>query len=147
MRYKIIPTTLKRASEFVNKYHRHNKAQWGHKFSIGIEKDGKLVGVATAGRPVTRALDNGRNIEITRVCVRSGHRNANSMLYGRMKRICQLMGYEKIFTYTLKTESGASLRAIGARIVGEVYAHPWNNKSRKRKEHPVYKQEKFRWEL
>lgn len=144
---KIVPITFRKASEFVNEHHRHNKASCGHKFSIGLEQDNKLIGIATAGRPVARALDNGRNIEITRVCVLEGHKNACSMLYGRMKRICQLMGFEKIFTYTLKTESGSSLKAIGARIVGEVIPKSWNTKNRKRKEQEIYKQEKFRWEL
>ncbi len=43
--------------------------------------------------------------------------NVNSFLYGRVKRIARLMGYEKVITYTLEEESEASLRAVGARVV------------------------------
>ena len=48
---KIVPISLKDANEFVAKHHRHNKPTQGHKFSIGLEQDGQLVGVAIAGRP------------------------------------------------------------------------------------------------
>jgi len=47
------------ASNFVNTYHRHCKAPTGHKFSIGCWKNGRLVGVAICGRPVSRRLDDG----------------------------------------------------------------------------------------
>ena len=145
---RITPITLKQASEFVKQHHRHNTAQRGHKFSIGlVDEKGELIGVGTAGRPVSRALDNGKTIEITRICVKEGYRNGCSMLYGRLKRILQLMGYEKIITYTLKSESGSSLKAIGAKIVGEVYPRSWNTQKRKRREQGIYFQEKFRWEL
>ena len=69
--------------------------------------------MAIAGRPVARRLDDGKTLEVLRVCT-DGTPNANSFLYGRVKRIAQLMGYEKIITYTLEEESGASLRAVGA---------------------------------
>ena len=49
---KVIPLSLKEANEFVTKHHRHNKKCTGHKFSIGAEYQGKLVGVAIVGRPV-----------------------------------------------------------------------------------------------
>lgn len=33
---EIKPITLRQASDFVNKNHRHHKATVGHKFSIGL---------------------------------------------------------------------------------------------------------------
>ena len=86
----------------------------GGKFAVGAAVDGKLVGVAIAGRPVARRLDDGKTLEVLRVCT-DGTPNANSFLYGRVKRIGQLMGYTKILTYTLEEESGASLRAVAHR--------------------------------
>ena len=42
-----------------------------------------------------------------------GIANGCSFLYSRCARIAKLMGYQKIITYTLATENGASLRASG----------------------------------
>jgi hypothetical protein len=47
-----------------------------------------------AGRPVARRLDDGKTLEVLRVCT-DGTPNANSFLYGRIKRIALLLGYEK----------------------------------------------------
>ena len=52
MSLRVVPTTLKAAKAFVAKLHRHNKPPTGHKFSIGLESDGVLCGVAVAGRPI-----------------------------------------------------------------------------------------------
>lgn len=144
---KIIPVSLAVANTFVSQFHRHNKPVAGHKFSIGLDRDGELVGVAILGRPVARRADNGRTMEILRVCVKDGIKNGSSMLYGRARRICQLMGYERVITYTLGTESGSSMRAVGAKEGGTVEAHEWSRPSRKRASQPIYKQQKIRWEL
>lgn len=141
---KVRPITLREANEFVRKYHRHNQPVVGSKFSIGAELDGRLIGVAIAGRPVARLLDNGRTLEIVRVCT-DGTRNANSFLYGKVKQIGLLMGYEKIITYTLKSESGASLKAVGATKEAELKPQTWDRLNRKRTEQSVYSQEKIRW--
>ena len=141
---KAVPLTLKEANLFVKKYHRHNKPVVGCKFAIGAEKDGKLVGVAIVGRPVARLLDDKKTTEITRVCT-DGTRNANSFLYARCKKICQLMGYEKIITYTLQSESGSSLRAVGAKAEVKIKPQTWNRTKRKRINQPVYNQPKIRW--
>ena len=43
---RVRPITFKQACEYVSQYHRHHKPPQGHKFSIGLEEDGELVGVA-----------------------------------------------------------------------------------------------------
>lgn len=108
----IVPVTFKAASAFVRALHRHNKPPTGHKFSIGLESDGMLVGVAMCGRPIARHEDDGRTIEVNRTCT-DGTENANSMLYGAAWRAAKAMGYKRIITYTQADESGASLRAAG----------------------------------
>ena len=57
----LTPINLKTANAFVQQYHRHHKPTRGHKFSIGVSKNGALVGVAICGRPVARRLDDIRN--------------------------------------------------------------------------------------
>jgi hypothetical protein len=141
-----VPVHLREANEFVAKHHRHSLPTVGGKFALGVSLDGKLVGVAVAGRPVARKLDDGRTLEVLRVCT-DGTPNANSFLYGRVKRIAQLMGYQKIITYTLEEESGASLKAVGAKVVGTARAKEWSVPSRKRKSQAVYDKVKIKWEL
>ena len=140
------PISLKTANEFVLFNHRHNKPVTGHKFSIGLFDNDKLIGVAICGRPVARMADDGLTLEILRVCT-DGTRNANSMLYSRVKKIAQVMGYKKVLTYTLAEESGSSLRAVGAQKSGIVKPHEWSRKKRKRNSQDVYKKEKIRWIL
>lgn len=63
-----MPISIKDANKFVGLHHRHNKPTGGGKFAIGAAVAGQLVGVAIAGRPVARLLDDGQTLEITRVC-------------------------------------------------------------------------------
>jgi hypothetical protein len=107
---------LCQANKFVTEQHRHNLPTVGGTFAVGAALDGRLIGVAIAGRPVCPRLDDGKTLEVLRVCT-DGTPNANSFLYGRFKRIGLLMGYEKVITYTLEEESGASLRVVGAEVV------------------------------
>jgi hypothetical protein len=81
-----------------------------------------------------------------RVCTDSTP-NADSFRYGRVRRIAALMGYERAITDTLKGESGASLRAVGDKVVGEVHPQEWNVPSRPRRSQPVYGEAKLKWEL
>ena len=141
-----VPLHLREANGFVARHHRHNLPTVGGKFAVGAAVDGKLVGVAIAGRPVARRLDDGKTLEVLRVCT-DGTRNANSFLYGRVKGIAVRMGYHRIITYTLEEESGASLKAVGARVVGQVRPQEWSVPSRPRRSQPVYGRAKLKWEL
>lgn len=112
MTLTIRPITLRAACAFVAAHHRHNKPPRGHKFSVAVHTVHALVGVAIAGRPVARALDDGLTLEVARTCT-DGTRNANSMLYGAIWQAARAMGYTRCVTYTQHDESGASLRAAG----------------------------------
>lgn len=100
----LTPVTLRQAQAFVNDHHRHNIAPQGHKFSIGLEKAGILIGVCIVGRPIARGNDDGKTAEVLRVCVLEGNPNANSKLYGAAVRACKAMGYTRVITYTLPEE-------------------------------------------
>lgn len=122
---KLVPLTQRQARRFVAEHHRHNGADRGDVIRVGLEHDGELVAVASAGRPKARALDDGRTLEITRVCT-LGHDNACSKLYGALSRAAAALGYERVITYTLKSEPGSSLRAAGFAIDDDDLApRPW----------------------
>lgn len=127
----IVPITLKEANSFVEQYHRHHKPVVGHKFSIAIADTDtqEIVGVAIVGRPVSRYLDDGWTLEVTRLCT-NGSRNACSMLYAAAWRAAKAMGYKKVVTYILDTENGASLRATGWKCVGQAGGLRWTGKRR-----------------
>lgn len=114
----IRPIKLRDANAYVGQFHRHNQPARGHKFSIACYEGDRLCGVAIAGRPVARRLDDGRTVEILRVCT-DGTRNACSILYGACTRVSKEMGYLRVITYTLPSEGGASLKAAGFKCEGE----------------------------
>lgn len=125
----LTPVSLAEANAFVAQHHRHHRPVTGHKFSIGCTADGRLVGVAIVGRPVSRYLDNGLTLEVNRLCT-DGTKNACSMLYAAAWWAARAMGYQKIITYTLDTESGASLRAAGWTCAGLAGGKRWTGSRR-----------------
>lgn len=127
----IVPVSLAEANEFVLEHHRHHKPVVGHKFSIGCTDGEKIVGVAIVGRPVSRYLDDGWTLEITRLAT-DGTRNACSMLYAAAWRAARAMGYKKVITYILESENGASVKAAGFKCVGEAGGLRWTGKRRPR---------------
>ena len=126
---KLIPVSLADANAFVAEHHRHHKPVRGHKFSLGCVKDGQLIGVAIVGRPVSRYLDDGKTLEVNRLCT-TGEKNACSFLYGAAARAAKALGYAKIITYTLDTESGVSLKAAGWNCAGFAGGLRWNGRSK-----------------
>ena len=86
-----------------------------------------MVGVAIVGRPVSRYLDNGKTLEVNRLCT-TGEKNACSFLYGASARAAKALGYEKIITYILDSESGASLKAAGWNCAGLAGGKRWTGK-------------------
>ncbi|HET7177369.1 MAG TPA: XF1762 family protein [Solirubrobacterales bacterium] len=141
-----MPTTLREANAFVERFHRHSGPARGHKFSVGAALGEELVGVAIAGRPIARHRDDGSTIEVLRVCVAAAApRNTCSLLYGACWRAARAMGYRQAITYTLRTESGASLRASGFKVIGEVGPHSWDRPSRSRPNSPR-PQKRISWE-
>lgn len=140
----LAPISLADAAMFVDLHHRHHRAPRGHKFSLAAVIGDRIVGVAIVGRPVSRGRDDGATLEITRLCT-DGHRNAASFLLGAAARATFALGYLRLGTYTLKGEPGASLRAAGWRLVGEVKGRSWNCQSRPRVDkHPTF--DKLLWE-
>ncbi len=133
---RLQPLTIKAANRFVDLHHRHNKPTQGGLFAIGATNDESvLIGVAIVGRPVARGLVDGFTCEITRTCT-DGARNANSFLYAACFRAAKAIGYRRVVTYTLESEGGASLRAVGFRPEAELPERSretrWNNRLRSR---------------
>lgn len=128
---KAIPLELKQANEFVDSLHRHHNAVHRDKFRVGAEIDGRLVGVAQVGRPVARMLDDGNTVEVVRLCT-DGTKDVCSFLYSRCARVAKELGYSKIITYILETESGASLKAVGWREAAITSGGSWDRPSRRR---------------
>lgn len=88
---RAIPITQKKANEYVAQLHRHHPPVHGDIFRVACMDDNRICGVAQAGRPVARCLDDGRTIEVVRCCT-DGTYNACSFLYTRLARIAKEMG-------------------------------------------------------
>lgn len=158
MKLRIGPCTLTQAEEFVQDWHRTHDASQGGLWAVSLWRrcqdceaeigrniGTELVGVAIAGRPVSKELQRRGYCEVIRVCVIEGVEGGCSMLYRRVRRIAQLMGYERFISYTLPGESGASLRAAGFHEAGMTRGGSWHRGKRPRVDkHPT--QAKLRWE-
>lgn len=149
MSLQAVPITLREASAFVRNFHRHNKAPQGAVFAVGASDGDRLVGVAIVGRPVARALDNSETAEVLRCCViEDAPKGACSFLYARCWKACKAIGWRRLITYTLQSESGSSLRGAGWKVVAELSARAesgWANRPG-REWQAVVGQAKLRWE-
>lgn len=141
---EIVPLGLDEANQFVREHHRHHQPVPGAKFCLGVSNGEAIVGVAIVGRPVARMVNDGLTLEVNRTCT-DGTKNANSILYGACRRAAFALGFKRLITYTLPSETGASLRGAGWRCLGEAGGGRWSRKSRPRVDlHP--RQTKLRWE-
>ena len=146
MRLTVYPCHLDEANLFVRRHHRHHGPVVGHKFSLSVaDSEGLCRGVAIVGRPVSRMLDDGLTLEVYRVAT-DGTPNACSALYGACRRATFALGYKRLVTYTLASESGVSLNAAGWKTLGVAGGGSWCRESRPRiDKHPT--QRKIRWEV
>lgn len=144
VKFETTPVTLKEAQLFVETYHRHHKKPQGHRVSIGVSLNGHLIGVIIGGRPVSRHMDDRQTFEITRCCVKEGFKNAVSYLYGEICRAAKSLGYKRAITYTLISESGTSMKAVGFKNDFVSPGGSWKSKNRERTDkHPTIP--KYRW--
>jgi len=124
----LVHIELSDANSFIKCHHRHHgKIPW-HRFSIGAMHDGRLVGVATVGRPLGGAHQE-KWAEVTRLCS-DGSPNVCSFLYAAAARAAFALGFKRIQTYILKNESGVSLK--GAGWIFDRMSHPsgWHRRGR-----------------
>lgn len=134
----LTPISLREARQFVAAHHRHNAPTIGWLFGTSLREGDEVRAVAIAGRPLARSLQDGRTVEITRVCT-LGDRNAASRLYGALCRAAKALGYQRAVTYTLASESGSSLRAAGFGDPVELAAREsWASRHRPRYDESVW---------
>jgi hypothetical protein len=145
VRLTVVPCDLDEANAFVRRHHRHHGPVVGHKFSLAVaDPAGEVRGVAVVGRPRARFLDDGMTLEVYRVAT-DGCPNACSALYGACRRAVFALGYRRLVTYTLDTESGRSLVGAGWRCLGTAGGGSWSRPSRPCVDkHPL--QLKIKWE-
>lgn len=131
MGLEIQPITYEEACEFIRQYHSHHLPPQGWKFGIAVNDGAHVCGVVTVGRPVSRHLDNGWTLEVTRCCT-DGTPNTASMLYGAARRATFALGFKRLITYTLDIEPGTSLKAAGWKTLGLAGGGDWNRENRPR---------------
>lgn len=149
---RLHPISLRAANDWLDGVHRHNgrTTRNGGKFAISVREGAEVVGVCIVGNPLSATFMDGATAEVLRVCTRdAGPKNVCSMLYGASWRAWQAMGGDRMLTYTLKSESGTSLRAAGWVVVGETkpVQEGWRKRDHITRIHqPVMLEPKFRWE-
>ena len=138
MRLEVRPTPLREARAFVGRHHRHAPVTpKGALFAVALVTDEEVVAVGIAARPISRLLQDGRTVEISRCCT-LGHHNAASMVYGALCRAAKALGYKRAITYTVEGESGVSPRAAGFTPVSESRKQTWSRPSRARNDYDLW---------
>lgn len=128
MKYSIRPLTQRQAKAFVDEHHRHNKAPRGDVIRVG--------------------LNAGDEEEITRLCILDDHRNGCSQMYGALRRAAKALGYHRLYTYTLATEPGSSLKASGWTKDADLQAtQGWARTERDREPLLTDETSKVRWTI
>ena len=146
-----VPITLRDARAYVDLHYRHNAGPKFHKFSICLRVAGEPepVGVAIASTPKARHQMDGFTLEINRCCADPRYADVCSKLYSLAIRAGRDIGYRRFLTYTLPSEGGSSLKAVGFQLDGMV--HPgksgWDCASRPRKTERYPEGSKCRWIL
>ena len=92
---------------------------------VGVAVDGELVVSALPADRRAPGLQDGRTLEITRVCT-LGSENACSRLYGALCRAAKALGWQRVYTYTLVSEPGSSLKAAGFVIDAQLAERDWS---------------------
>jgi len=129
---QVVPTTLDVANTLIAEWHRHHHPVIGYRFALlCIDEIGAPHGVVIVGRPVSRMIDQYRIAEVTRLAT-DERKNACSILYGAAARAAKAMGYQKIQTYILDSESGVSLKAAGWQLEEISKGGTWSRVGRKR---------------
>jgi len=145
MSLRVFPCTLKQANDLVGGLHRHHKPVVGHRFSLGVrDKDGVVHGAAIIGRPTGRKNPQYEWAEVTRL-VTDGTKNACSILYAASARTAKEMGFERIQTFILESETGASLTAAGWAFEQWSDGGNWNVPSRGGRREDQPQERKQRW--
>lgn len=152
--WRVVPTTLRKANDFVACHHRHTgrTARNGGKFAIALAHDNAVRGVAIVGNPLSATLMDGLTAEVLRVCVLDdAPKGACSLLYAACWKAWKAMGGLRMVTYTLESEDGASLRGAGWRVAGQTKpcADGWRKApdNSQRTHTPVMAFVKNRWEI
>lgn len=140
----IVPLELRDLNTLVESLHRHHKPVQGHRFSIGVEHKGVIVGGASVGRPTARMTNQREVLEVTRL-VTDGTKNACSALYSAAARIGKEMGYKRIQTFILDTENGTSLKAAGWIFEQSSAGGDWTRQSKPNRRQDQPQCPKQRW--
>lgn len=145
-----LPMTQREAFAYIREHHRHLRPPRGDLFRVAAVRSAEgegstMLGVIIVGRPVSRVLQDGTTCEVLRLATEGGG-NVCSFLYGKAARIARELGYRRIYTYTLASEPGTSLRAAGWVDEGIVTsAREWDCPSRPRDTGVLPQEAKRRW--
>lgn len=145
---RLVPISDSVLRDCVIRWHRHNGATFcGVIIKVGVaQHDGTLVAVGCAGTPVARHFNDGGTLEVWRVSS-DGTKNSTSMIYAALQRAAFALGYWRIITYTQADESGASLRAVGWKVIASRPARKgWSSASRPRDDARYMTAQRTLWE-
>lgn len=127
----LVPITIKDANALVTRWHRHSKRRHKARFAVAVAEGDRICGAAIIGDPTARMRDDGWTAEVLRL-VTDGTKNVCSMLYAAAWRAARALGFRRMGTYILCTESGVSVSAAGWVELYRTSGGSWDRASRPR---------------
>jgi hypothetical protein len=135
---RLLPWAVKHALPFIEQTHRRLPDRQGAMWAVRVVhcmdlEAAQTIGVAVVGRAARLLHQDFATLEVLRVSVIEGNRNACSMLYGACSRMARAAGADNLVTYLHGDEHGASLRASGWVPDGMTDGGQWDRSSRPRR--------------
>jgi hypothetical protein len=151
VKLNVVPVTLPVANRVVAAWHRHHApipAGFVWWCVAAATEAGAITAVAIAGRPTNRNNDDGQTVEVLRVAS-DGTPNACSAVLSACGRAGRAIGARRVITYTLDSESGASLRGAGWVQEADGITSSWMKGTSRRTAvmRPHMDEKKARWAL
>ncbi len=94
-----------------------------------------MVGILVARPCSNRHRDKWWRLEISRVCMMTGHPNGCSALLGAAYRAAKGAGYLQLQSYILEEENGVSYKAAGWRRDLKSAGGLWQSRSKQKKDY------------
>lgn len=122
-----------RTARRVCEAHHYLGAPVGHKFSLGVFDDIKLLGAMTWGQPISRSLDDGNTLEMTRFCLMVRRKNLATMAMSRaVKWIKRNRDEKRLVSYSDAEHDGTIYAAANWTPIELRGGVPWRSGSKRR---------------
>jgi hypothetical protein len=142
---EIVPIGLDNANAFVKQHHSYMANVHRCKFCLALTIAGDVAAVLIANVPSSTHYDDGRTLELLRVCIGAPWPHLASKLIGRACRAAKALGYNRVITWCDDAKEGTSYHAANFYLVKVTDRSHWRTRPAKRDSEPSSQLKLFAW--